>query len=133
MGENRDALALLREPGLGELGSQRRLAGQNDLQQLGVVSLEIGKHAHGLEHVIIQVLRFVDDQHKAFSRQQFFKQDLVQYTVHRYEAHSIDVHAQSLQDVLDKFARVTLRLGHQDSSRAVSQIFQQLIQQSRFA
>ena len=102
--EDRDALAQLRQPRLRELRGQLGLAGQNDLQQLGVVRLEIGKHAHGFEHGVIEILRFVHDQDKTFPRKQFFKQDLVQFAVHGDEAHPLHIDAQLVQDVLDKFA-----------------------------
>ena len=93
MAEDGDALAELRKPGLRELGGQGRLAGQNDLQQLGIVSLEIGKHAHGFQNGVIQILGFVHDQDKALAGEQFFKQDLVQLPVHGDEAHAFGLDA----------------------------------------
>ena len=111
--------------GCASFRGQPRLAGQNDLQQLGVVRLEIGKHAHGFEDRVIEILRFVHDQEKAFPASNSFKQDLVQFAVHGDESHSLDINAQVLKDVLDEFARGALGLEKEHGARAVAQIFQE--------
>ena len=119
--------------GCAELHSQLGLAGQNDLQQLGIVRLEIGKHAHGFEHGVVEILRFVHDQDKTFPRKQFFKQDLVQFAVHGDETHPLHIDGQLLQDVLDKFAAIALRLEQKHGARSVAQLFHQLVQEGGLA
>ncbi len=60
-----DALGELAELRPGEHLAQLRLADQDDLQQLLRRGLEVGQQAHLLEHVGVEVLRLVHQQHDA--------------------------------------------------------------------
>src|SRR4029077_14943362 len=118
---------------LGEFLSELRLPGQNDLQQFGVASLEVGKQANGFQHGIVEVLRFIDDQHKAPAGQHFRKQYFVQLAVHSDEPHGRRINAQVGEKVLEKFAGVALRLEEKRGSRGVAKSLKNLIHEGGFA
>ena len=61
---HRDALAQLFQARAVQTVAQFRLAHQNNLQQLAVVGLDVGKQAHLFQQIFGQVLRLVNDEHR---------------------------------------------------------------------
>src|ERR1700683_3991345 len=94
----------------GQLVGQFRLAGKDDLQQLGSRSFEVGEQANGFEHGRIEVLRFVDDDDETASSARLLQQHLVELLVHAHEILVVALYAQFGQKEAHKLARAALCL-----------------------
>jgi endonuclease V-like protein UPF0215 family len=75
----------------------------------------------------------INDQDESLARKQLGKQDFVKLLVHGHEAHAGGVDAQLAEQILEKFAGVTLRLEKVRTARFVAHAFQNLVKQGRFA
>ena len=75
---HRDALAQLPQFMFVQAIAQLRLAHQNNLQQLAVVGLEIREQPDLFEHGFVQILRFIDDQHRLFALLDLAQQKFVE-------------------------------------------------------
>ena len=73
----RDALIELPELWPRQHTGQLRLTGEDDLQQLLLVGLEVGKQTDLLQHLKAQVLRLVNHQYRAAIRLMIAQQELV--------------------------------------------------------
>ena len=112
-----DALAKLHEVVLHERLRQLRLTGQNDLNQLRVGRLKIGQQADRFQHRLLQILRFVHDQHEPAPAQHFLEQGLVQRAMHGDRVHPRVVHFQFIQNVAEQFPGGALRLKQENDAR----------------
>jgi len=116
---DRDALIELAHLGGGQRVEQVQLADQHNLQQLRFVGLEVGDDADLFEHLRRQVLRLVDDQHRAavngHQRQQEFVQRADQLVLarggdasaaHAFTRHDAEIEQDLAQQLLDREERV---------------------------
>lgn len=74
---NRDALNELAQLRLVQDVEEIELSDDHDLQELLIVGLEIRQHANLFEHVGRQVLRLIDDQHRAAVQRHERQQEIV--------------------------------------------------------
>jgi hypothetical protein len=75
---NRDALIQLTHFRRSEEGVQIELANEDDLQQLFLVGFEVGENTNLLEYLQRQILRFIDNQHRARAQREQAEQEIVQ-------------------------------------------------------
>ena len=121
---------------------QIQLADQHDLQQLVLVGFEIRQDANLLEHRHRQVLRLVDDEHRARAQRQQAEQKVVDrldelLLADVRQAPALDVfardHAEVLQDELQQILFRQKRVQHERRERVPVDLFEQRAAERRLA
>ncbi len=125
-----------------QLGLQLELTDQDDLQQFLLVGLEIRQDANLFEHRERQVLRFVDDEHRARVERNEPQQKVVQRVdelllAHAREPAGFDLlardHAEVLKDALEEVLFGQERVQDERRERIAIDLFEQRAADRRLA
>ena len=128
-----DALVELAQLGAHELRLELRLAGEDDLQELPVRSLERGQDADLLERLHAHVLRLVDDDHDALALAPRGQEMLAE---HRHELAprlAPPLEAEVVQDRADELGLRQMRIEQQHALRLGGQLAEQGATERRLA
>ncbi len=110
-----------------------RLASEEDLYQLRLWDLEVGKHSHGFQDGVVKVLRFINHYDEASTCAEFAQQNPIQLTFHSNEVIFPVTDSEVGHQGAQKSMRVALRLHQEGRAGGVSQGLQEVKEQSRFA
>ena len=113
--------------------AQFRLAHQNDLQQLPVVRLDVGKQTHLFEQIFRQILRLVNDKHRLLAVLDLLQQKFADGRNRFQPVLALHVQPEFRRDGLHQFIRVQHRVQDQRRGKMRVQLLQQRAAQRRLA
>ncbi len=96
-----------------------------------MVRFVIGQQANRFQHRVLQILRFVHDQHKPPALEHLFKQGLAQPPVHGDDVRPVVFDFQFSKKVAEQLVGIALRLEQEDDTRRIAQFVHQFVKQCR--
>ena len=128
-----DALAELAKAGIAELLAELGLTREDDLEDLLLRRLEVRQQAEVLQHRVVEVLRFVDQQRDVAPLAQLLEQELVQALQHVEPLAVVHRQVELAEDVLEDLVEGDVGVEDEHRTRRLVEVVEQLLQQRRLA